>query len=119
MHRDYDGAEEYYLKAIGANPKHADSLGNYAVLLHGVKQQYDKAEDYYKKAIDAEPDHTNNLGNYALFLAEVRSAHKEAEALYIRAIQVLNNCRFRVEQSTRLVVFLLHALFITMIAAHV
>lgn len=39
---DYDAAEELYNAAIGADPYHANSLYNYAVLLDSVKRDYDK-----------------------------------------------------------------------------
>ena len=41
--RDYDKAEEYYQRAIEADPKHANNLGNYATFLWKHRQDYDKA----------------------------------------------------------------------------
>ena len=66
--RDYNGAENCYKKALKANPKHPDALGNYAVLLHGTLQRYDDAEKYYQKAIEADESHVNNIGNFVSIL---------------------------------------------------
>lgn len=61
--------------AIAANPSHAESLGNLAVLLHGQPGTsttiLDKIEDLYKRAVHADPANANNFSNFGLFLAEV------------------------------------------------
>ena len=48
-------AEEYYQRAIEADPKDANNLGNYANFLCDQRQDYDKAEEYYQRAIEADP----------------------------------------------------------------
>lgn len=61
--------------AIAANPSHAESLGNLAVLLHGQPctsaTMLDKIEGLYKRAVHADPANANNFSNFGLFLAEV------------------------------------------------
>lgn len=63
--------------AIEANPYHAESLGNLAVLLHGQpctsSTMLDKTEDLYKRAVHADPTNANNFSNFGLFLAEVKN----------------------------------------------
>ena len=44
MRNDYDKAEQLYKRAIAANPLHAYSLYNYALLLEDVRKDYDNAE---------------------------------------------------------------------------
>ncbi|MCK4593348.1 tetratricopeptide repeat protein, partial [bacterium] len=61
-------AEEYYKRALEADPDSAIKLGNYAIFLKNVPEDYDRAEEYYKRALEADPDDANNLGNYAGFL---------------------------------------------------
>lgn len=61
--------------AIAANPSHAESLGNLAVLLHGQAPKkvevLARIEDLYKRAVHSDPSNANNFSNYGLFLAEV------------------------------------------------
>ena len=68
-------AEELFEAAIAANPVHAESLGNLAVLLHGQPDNepavLDRIEGLYKRAVHADPANANNFSNYGLFLAEV------------------------------------------------
>ena len=44
VRNDYDKAEQLYKRAIAANPLHAYSLYNYALLLEDVRKDYDNAE---------------------------------------------------------------------------
>lgn len=64
--------------AILANPSHAESLGNLAVLLHGQASIEEtvlrRIEALYKRAVHADPTNANNFSNYGLFLAEVTLA---------------------------------------------
>lgn len=68
-------ARQLFEAAIAANPSHAESLGNLAVLLHGQAYKgatgLDKIEEIYKRALRADPTNANNFSNYGLFLAEV------------------------------------------------
>ena len=82
--KDYDEAEEYYLKALELAPEDADYNGNYATLLHQIKKDYDKAEKYYLKALELAPEDANNNGNYALFLLQ-QGALDKAEAFIDKA----------------------------------
>ena len=87
MRGDHDTAENFYKRAIDADPKHANSLGSYAFFLTDVRGDHDTAETFYKRAIEADPKHANNLGNYAIFLTDVRGDHDTAETFYKRAIE--------------------------------
>lgn len=68
-------AKLYFEAAIKANPAHAESLGNLAVLLHAKSTEdqlsLQRVEDLYKRAVHSDPMNANNLSNYGLFLAEV------------------------------------------------
>ena len=44
----YDEAEEHYVRAIEADPKHANNLGNYGLFLADARGDADKAETYCK-----------------------------------------------------------------------
>lgn len=71
-------AKRLFEAAIAANPSHAESLGNLAVLLHGQMPKgvkvLDRIEDLYRRAVRADPANANNVSNYGLFLAEVLTA---------------------------------------------
>lgn len=75
-------AKRLFEAAIAANPFHAESLGNLAVLLHGQTPKgakvLDRIEDLYKRAVHADPANVNNVSNYGLFLAEVLATTKLA-----------------------------------------
>ncbi len=79
--------ETLHKRAIEAEPKHANNLGNYAIFLRRERQDLDGAEALYKRAIDAEPKNSNNLGNYAIFLRRERRDLDGAETLFKRAIE--------------------------------
>ena len=85
--KDYDKAEEYYQRAVEADPKHANILGNYANFLCDQRKDYDKAEEYYQRAVEADPKHANILGNYANFLCDQRKDDDKAEEYYRRAVE--------------------------------
>jgi Tfp pilus assembly protein PilF len=83
----YDNAEEYYKRAIEANPKHADSLCNYASFLGSVRRNQAGAGEYLKRAIDADPQHARSLSIYGGHLAAVQKDPDKAEEYYKRAIE--------------------------------
>ncbi len=85
--KDYDRAEEYYQKALAADPNHAITFGNYANFLAGQRKDYDRAEEYYQKAIAADPNHANNLANYAELL--VLNRPFEIALDYLRRVAAL------------------------------
>ena len=84
---EMDEAEKYYQRAIEADPKNTNTLGDYANFLNLQRQDYDKAEEYYQRAIEANPKHANTLGNYANFLCDQRQDYDKAEEYYQRAIE--------------------------------
>lgn len=86
--KHYDKAEEYYKRALEADPNHANNLGNYANFLKTIREDYDKAEEYYKRALEADPNHAGNLGNYANFLWYTRKGYDNAEEYYKRALDI-------------------------------
>jgi tetratricopeptide (TPR) repeat protein len=71
--KDYDSAEQYYLRAIKANPKHVGALCNYALLLENAQNDYEAAEVYYKQALEADPENTGTLDRYAQLLQRNKS----------------------------------------------
>lgn len=77
----FQQARGLFETAIAANPSHAESLGNLAVLLHGQpsggRAGLDRIEELYKRALHADPANANNFSNYGLFLAEVRVANNK------------------------------------------
>ncbi len=66
--RDYHAAEQCYLHALKILPEHAQSLCNYAHLLHTGKKELDKAEELFKKSLQSEPHRAPTLFNYAAYL---------------------------------------------------
>ena len=84
--KDDARAEEYYLRAIAADPNHANTLGNYALFLQIQRKDDARAEEYYLKAIAADPNHANTFGNYAVFLKNQRKDDARAEEYYLKAI---------------------------------
>ena len=84
-----DLADELHRRAIDADPKHANTLGNYANFLKNVRGDHEKAEEMYRRAIDADPKHANNLGNYAALLLSLGRID-EGRALLARAFAALD-----------------------------
>ena len=84
---EMDEAEKYYQRAIEADPKNTNTLGDYANFLNLQRQDYDKAEEYYRRAIEADPKDVDHLGNYANFLNLQRQDYDKAEEYYQRAIE--------------------------------
>jgi len=84
---DFERAAHYYQRAIKRDPEHANSLGNYANLLHYIKKDYDQAIVFYKRAIRADSHHANNLGNYANLLHYVKKDAERAAKYYKCAIK--------------------------------
>lgn len=85
--KDYDEAEEYYKRALAAEPNDAYYLGNYALFLTNRRKDHDAAEMYFRKALDAAADDANVIGNYAVFLYTIRKDYDAAEAYYERALE--------------------------------
>ncbi|CAA6820144.1 MAG: TPR repeat [uncultured Sulfurovum sp.] len=79
--KEYNQAEEYYLKAIeSGNTKALRNLG----LLYKEKKEYNQAEEYYLKAIESgNMDALNNLG----ILYSEKKEYNQAEEYYLKAIE--------------------------------
>lgn len=84
---DFERASHYYQRAIKKEPEHANSLGNYANLLHYIRKDYEQAIVMYKRAIRADSHHANNLGNYANLLHYVKKDTERAAKYYKCAIK--------------------------------
>jgi serine/threonine protein kinase len=84
---DFERAAHYYQRAIKKDPEHANSLGNFANLLHYIRKDYDQAIVMYKRAIRADSHHANNLGNYANLLHYVKKDAERAAKYYKCAIK--------------------------------
>uniref|UniRef100_A0A6S6UEX5 AAA ATPase domain-containing protein n=1 Tax=uncultured Thiotrichaceae bacterium TaxID=298394 RepID=A0A6S6UEX5_9GAMM len=85
--QDYVEAEVMYIRAVEADPNHANNLGNYANFLQNQKQDYVEAEAMYIRAVEADPNHAHWLGVFANFLQNQKQDYVEAEAMYIRAVE--------------------------------
>nr|MDQ2733069.1 tetratricopeptide repeat protein [Armatimonadota bacterium] len=79
--------EEFYRRAIEADPNNAAHLSNYANFLQNIRHDYEREGEFYPRAIEANPEHAAHLGNYANFLMVVRHDHERAEEFYRRAIE--------------------------------
>lgn len=53
--RDYNGAEEYYSRAILADPEDGEILSQYAKLVWESTRDHDKASIYFERAVQASP----------------------------------------------------------------
>ncbi len=84
--KDDARAEEYYLKAIAADPNHANNLGNYANFLKTSERTMLGRREYYLKALAADPKDADFLGNFANFLKNQRKDDARAEEYYLKAI---------------------------------
>ena len=58
-------AEFVYKRAVAANPRHANTLANYAYFLEHGKRDSAAALGMYKAALEVLPTHESNLVNYA------------------------------------------------------
>ncbi|GFO96471.1 hypothetical protein ig2599ANME_0660 [groundwater metagenome] len=79
-------AEEYYRKAIEADPKYAERHSNYASLLEELNRNKE-AEEQYQKAIEANPKDAEAHNNYANLLRE-KAMFLEAEKEVRIALQI-------------------------------
>lgn len=84
--KEYDKAEEYYLKAINVGNNDAlNNLGN----LYQEKEEYEKAKEYYLKAIDT--GNNDALFNLGLLYDDIKNDVIKAEEYYLKAIEKDNN----------------------------
>ena len=98
MRQDHEAAEEHYKRALDADPKHTNILGNYASFLTDVRQDHEAAEEYYKRALHVDPKNPNNLGNYAKQLLILRR-FDDATTLLCRAWACRPNPDLKLEMS--------------------
>ena len=84
---DLGGAEQYYKKAIGLNPKDASAWFNLGFDVYQEQRMYDKAESAYRTALVLRPHYAMAVFSLG-YLAELRGRPQEAESLYYRAAQL-------------------------------
>eukprot|EP00250_Pteridium_aquilinum_P001830 c12038_g1_i1 orf=112-1446(+) len=65
---DYRKAEEFFQRAILANPSDGELLGQYAKMLWEVQQDRERAATYFERAVQAAPDNSYVMAAYASFL---------------------------------------------------
>ncbi|GAB2877277.1 hypothetical protein GCM10027277_53200 [Pseudoduganella ginsengisoli] len=81
-------AQDYFLRAIAADPTNANYLGNYARFLRALDKDDALIGEFYRKAIAADANHARNLGSYAIFLTEKLNDDVQAEEYFLKAIAV-------------------------------
>jgi tetratricopeptide (TPR) repeat protein len=82
-YKDYEKAEEYYLKAVEKG--HAGSMNNLSLLYQQEYKDYKKAEEYFMKAI--EKDNNEAIYNLALLYNHEYKDYNMAEEYYLKAIE--------------------------------
>jgi len=79
--KEYNKAEEYYLKAVESGDTGAlNNLG----ILHSEQKEYNKAEEYYLKAVES--GDTGALNNLGILHSEQKEYNK-AEEYYLKAVE--------------------------------
>jgi tetratricopeptide (TPR) repeat protein len=68
--KQYSRAEELYNRALQVNPRHANTLYNFAVMLDTHCNRKGEAEGLYRRCIELEPRHAFALYNLAVLLEE-------------------------------------------------
>ncbi|XP_078162179.1 uncharacterized protein LOC144557480 [Carex rostrata] len=66
--QEYDRAEEYFKRAVEAEPVDGEARSRYAVFLWQHRSDLEKAEEMFLKAIEVDPDNSYHLCTYARFL---------------------------------------------------
>jgi tetratricopeptide (TPR) repeat protein len=69
-----------YRQALAVQPKHANTLYNFAVMLDTHLKRKEEAEQLYRRALDVEPKHAFALYNIAVLLEERYSTDLIAQA---------------------------------------
>jgi Tfp pilus assembly protein PilF len=87
VRKDSVEAERYFKRAIEIEPRDANALGNYAIVLKEHRKDLDAADDYFQRALRADPNHVNNLVNYANFLGRLRGDTASAQSCFKRALE--------------------------------
>jgi Tfp pilus assembly protein PilF len=65
---DYRRAEEYYSRAILADPDDGELLSEYAKLVWDVHRDEERASSYFERAAKASPQNSHVLAAHAAFL---------------------------------------------------
>nr|XP_043609457.1 uncharacterized protein LOC122581312 [Erigeron canadensis] len=80
---DFKGAEEYYSRAVQADPGDGQLVSQYAQLVWELYHDQHKASGYFEQAVEAAPTNSDVLAAYAKFLweADEEASDKQAEKL--------------------------------------
>ncbi|KAL8204599.1 hypothetical protein R6Q57_010222 [Mikania cordata] len=77
--RDLEGAEEYYLRALHADPGDGEVVSQCAQLAWELHRDKDKASSYFEQALEADPADSHVLAAYAKFLWEADDEEQHLE----------------------------------------
>jgi len=68
--QDREGAEEYYSRAILADPNDGDVLSQYGKLVWEVHHDQERASSYFERAVQASPEdrYVQKIQNVMIFL---------------------------------------------------
>uniref|UniRef100_A0A6M2F9W0 Uncharacterized protein n=1 Tax=Populus davidiana TaxID=266767 RepID=A0A6M2F9W0_9ROSI len=80
--RDLEGAEEYFSRAILADPGDGEILSQYAKLVWELYRDHDKALCYFKQSIQATPADSYVLAAYANFLWETEENEEDSTSQF-------------------------------------
>ncbi|CAK7327321.1 unnamed protein product [Dovyalis caffra] len=80
--RDLEGAEEYYSRAILADPGDGEILSQYAKLVWESYGNHDKALCYFEQAVQATPKDSHVLAAYASFLWETEENDEDSTSQF-------------------------------------
>ena len=64
---DVEGTEEYYARAMQANPENGEVISQYAQLVWELHRDQDKAAGYFKRAVEAAPANRYRLSFFDTF----------------------------------------------------
>ena len=68
--QDVGEAESLYRRALDVDPKHVDTLYNFATLARDHKRDMGEAESLYRRALDVDPKHADTSYSLNLLLEE-------------------------------------------------
>jgi Tfp pilus assembly protein PilF len=77
--RDLQSADEYYSRAILADPKDGEILSQYAKLVWELHHDQDRASSYFERAVQASPKDSHVHAAYASFLWETEEYGGECD----------------------------------------
>jgi len=83
--------DEYYQKALEANPNDIEALNEYAGFLALEREDNDGADALYQRALAAAPNDLKSLNNYALFQANIQRDIDKAEEIFGKALEIAPN----------------------------